>query len=197
MSVPPARRTQLSAASTESTRLQHAKLRISGCGDRIAGSQLVGYHFGSEKLCSGVRRDSNAKGIGSSRVGGGLRRAELKFFFPFTTTLVEVRLNRDRCRWRADEVACLTPAVSLRLSTRSHELLMAWVRLEERGASRKRRLIAPRRCRAVNGQERGNARRDAPAVAVPPFPNRTTQQACGRELSCARLHLVFQPCPNT
>jgi hypothetical protein len=80
------------------TRLQHAKLpnlwmRVIAS----SGSQLVGYHgFGSEKAMEmGDRRDTNAKWDGELDLSELLGDAEVKFFYPFTTTLVEVRLNRE------------------------------------------------------------------------------------------------------
>jgi len=80
------------------TRLRHAK--VPNLWMRViasSGSQLVGYHgFGSEKTIElGVRRDSNAKWDGELDLSELLGDAEVKFFYPFTTTLVEVRLNRE------------------------------------------------------------------------------------------------------
>jgi pimeloyl-ACP methyl ester carboxylesterase len=61
-----------------------------------SGSQLVGYHgFGSEKgVEAGDRRDSSGKWDGELDLSELVGDAEVKFFYPFTTTLVEVRLNR-------------------------------------------------------------------------------------------------------
>ncbi len=62
-----------------------------------SGSQLVGYHgFGSEKaVAAGDRRDSGAKWDGELDLSDLVGNAAVKFFYPFTTTLVEVRLNRE------------------------------------------------------------------------------------------------------
>ena len=62
-----------------------------------SGSQLVGYHgFGSEKvLVAADRRDAAGKWDGELDLSELLGDAEVKFFYPFTTTLVEVRLNRE------------------------------------------------------------------------------------------------------
>ena len=62
-----------------------------------SGSQLVGYHgFGSEKaIVAADRRDAAGKWDGELDLSELLGDAEVKFFYPFTTTLVEVRLNRE------------------------------------------------------------------------------------------------------
>ena len=62
-----------------------------------SGSTLVGYHgLGSERLLdSADRRDSGAKWDGELDLSELVGNAEVKFFFPFTTTLVELRLNRE------------------------------------------------------------------------------------------------------
>ena len=62
-----------------------------------SGSQLVGYHgFGSGKaIDSADRRDSGAKWDGELDLSELVGDAEVKFFHPFTTTLVELRLNRE------------------------------------------------------------------------------------------------------
>jgi hypothetical protein len=62
-----------------------------------SGSTLVGYHgFGSEKsLEFADRRDSGAKWDGELDLSDLVGNVEVKFFYPFTTTLVEIRLNRE------------------------------------------------------------------------------------------------------
>ena len=80
------------------TRLQRA--RLSNLWLRViasSGSQLVGYHgYGSGKaIDSADRRDSGAKWDGELDLSELVGNAEVKFFYPFTTTLVELRLNRE------------------------------------------------------------------------------------------------------
>ena len=80
------------------TRLKRA--RLANLWMRViasSGSQLVGYHgFGSEKsVNAGDRRASDAKWDGELDLSELLGDAEVKFFYPFTTTLVEIRLNRE------------------------------------------------------------------------------------------------------
>ena len=80
------------------TRLKRA--RLSNLWLRViasSGSQLVGYHgFGSEHgLEFADRRASGAKWDGELDLSELVGKAEVKFFFPFTTTLVELRLNRE------------------------------------------------------------------------------------------------------
>ena len=62
-----------------------------------SGSQLVGYHgYGSDKaIDSADRRASGAKWDGELDLSELVGDAEVKFFYPFTTTLVELRLNRE------------------------------------------------------------------------------------------------------
>ena len=62
-----------------------------------SGSQLVGYHgYGSEKaIDSADRRDSGAKWDGELDLSELVGDAKVKFFYPFTTTLVELKLNRE------------------------------------------------------------------------------------------------------
>ena len=62
-----------------------------------SGSQLVGYHgYGSDKAIDGAdRRSSGAKWDGELDLSELVGDAEVKFFYPFTTTLVELRLNRE------------------------------------------------------------------------------------------------------
>jgi len=58
-----------------------------------SGSQLVGYHgFGSEK--SG-RRATDGKWDAELDLSNLVDDAGIQFFYPFTTTLIEVRLNRE------------------------------------------------------------------------------------------------------
>lgn len=62
-----------------------------------SGTELVGYHgAGSEKVSAGAtRRRGEGKWDATIDLSEGLRRAGLEFFVPYTTTLVEIRLNRE------------------------------------------------------------------------------------------------------
>ncbi len=95
---PYARDTSLRCFHVNLTRLKRA--RLPNLWMRViasSGSQLVGYHgFGREKaLGSTDRRDPGGKWDGELDLSELLGAAEVKFFYPFTTTLVQVRLNRE------------------------------------------------------------------------------------------------------
>ena len=61
-----------------------------------SGSQLVGYHgYGSDKTLEMGDRRSGAKWDGELDLSELVGKADVKFFYPFTTTLVELRLNRE------------------------------------------------------------------------------------------------------
>ncbi|MDQ6769674.1 MAG: hypothetical protein M3Z54_06775 [Gemmatimonadota bacterium] len=59
-----------------------------------SGSQLVGYHgFGSEKTLGSNAKDG--KWDASLNLSSLADDTGIKFFYPFTTTLIEIRLNRE------------------------------------------------------------------------------------------------------
>jgi len=63
-----------------------------------SGSQLVGYHgFGSEKTPNAAAgpNGGNAKWDGSLDISSLADDTGIKFFYPFTTTLIELKLNRE------------------------------------------------------------------------------------------------------
>jgi hypothetical protein len=60
-----------------------------------SGSQLVGYHgFGSEKTPDAPNA-RDGKWDGSLDISSLADDTGIKFFYPFTTTLIELRLNRE------------------------------------------------------------------------------------------------------
>ncbi len=62
-----------------------------------SGSELVAYHgIGSERFTAEGRKDAKA-GVWDAEIDltSLLRDGAVRFFFPFTTTLVELRLNRE------------------------------------------------------------------------------------------------------
>jgi hypothetical protein len=60
-----------------------------------SGSQLVGYHgFGSEKSVS-APTGSDGKWDATLDISSLVDDTGIKFFYPFTTTLIELRLNRE------------------------------------------------------------------------------------------------------
>jgi hypothetical protein len=61
-----------------------------------SGSQLVGYHgFGSEKSMADASRAKDGKWDASLDISSLADNTGIKFFYPFTTTLIELRLNRE------------------------------------------------------------------------------------------------------
>jgi len=62
-----------------------------------SGTDLVSYygHASETFTTAGVERDGAGKWDAKIDLTPWLRDAEVKFFYPFTTTLVEVRLNRE------------------------------------------------------------------------------------------------------
>jgi hypothetical protein len=61
-----------------------------------SGSQLVGYEgFGSEKLADEPAAVRQAKWDGTLDISSLSDDTGIKFFYPFTTTLIELRLNRE------------------------------------------------------------------------------------------------------
>ena len=59
-----------------------------------SGSRFVSYHgVGSEKMAGGPARDGKWDAMLDLRPVIGDQK--LRFFFPYTTTLVELRLNRE------------------------------------------------------------------------------------------------------
>lgn len=61
-----------------------------------SGSVLVGYHgVNSEKLLSPDLEEMNRNGVWDARVEFPDEVGGVSFFYPFTTTFVELRLNRD------------------------------------------------------------------------------------------------------
>lgn len=73
-----------------------------------SGSQLVGYTgFGTDKVgdtSSGTSREG--KWDGSLDLSSLLGDAKVKFFYPFTTTLVELKLNREPLPLRGKNEVC-------------------------------------------------------------------------------------------
>ena len=60
------------------------------------GTELVCYHGkGSERLTSAGRKNPNGKWDAQIDLTPYLRTEKFKFFFPFTTTLMEIQLNRE------------------------------------------------------------------------------------------------------
>jgi hypothetical protein len=61
-----------------------------------SGSQLIGYlGFGSEKSTDAPPLTREAKWDGTLDISSLPRDTGIKFFYPFTTTLIELRLNRE------------------------------------------------------------------------------------------------------
>ncbi|HEY6090112.1 MAG TPA: hypothetical protein VD771_10030, partial [Gemmatimonadaceae bacterium] len=61
-----------------------------------SGSQLVGYHgFGSEKLPEIPARHEEGKWDAALDISSLADDTGIKFFYPFTTTLIELKLNRE------------------------------------------------------------------------------------------------------
>jgi hypothetical protein len=61
-----------------------------------SGSQLVGYQgFGSEKLPDSPALNREAKWDATLNISSLPTDTGIKFFYPFTTTLIELRLNRE------------------------------------------------------------------------------------------------------
>jgi hypothetical protein len=61
-----------------------------------SGSQLVGYQgFGSEKLVDAPELSRDAKWDATLDISSLPADTGIKFFYPFTTTLIELRLNRE------------------------------------------------------------------------------------------------------
>ena len=61
-----------------------------------SGSQLVGYlGFGSDKAPDVPALDREAKWDGTLDISSLPSDTGIKFFYPFTTTLIELRLNRE------------------------------------------------------------------------------------------------------
>jgi hypothetical protein len=61
-----------------------------------SGSQLVGYQgFGSEKLADSASLPREAKWDATLDMSSLSDDTGIKFFYPFTTTLIELRLNRE------------------------------------------------------------------------------------------------------
>jgi hypothetical protein len=61
-----------------------------------SGSQLVGYlGFGSEKPADAPALDREAKWDGTLDISSLPSDTGIKFFYSFTTTLIELRLNRE------------------------------------------------------------------------------------------------------
>jgi len=61
-----------------------------------SGSQLVGYQgFGSEKLSDAPAAPREAKWDATLNISSLADDTGIKFFYPFTTTLIELRLNRE------------------------------------------------------------------------------------------------------
>jgi pimeloyl-ACP methyl ester carboxylesterase len=61
-----------------------------------SGSQLVGYHgFGSEKSLADTSRGTDGKWDAALDISSLADDTGTKFFYPFTTTLIELRLNRE------------------------------------------------------------------------------------------------------
>lgn len=93
-------------AGDSSLRCFHVNLdRLSDAGRRTlqlrviasSGSGLVGYHgVGSEKLpVWGGLPDEQGKWDACLDIAAAIGREEVRFFYPFTTTLLELRLNRE------------------------------------------------------------------------------------------------------
>ncbi|OLE98055.1 MAG: hypothetical protein AUG75_00845, partial [Cyanobacteria bacterium 13_1_20CM_4_61_6] len=61
-----------------------------------SGSQLVGYQgFGSEKMADPSSLDREPKWDAALDISSLSDDTGIKFFYPFTTTLIEIRLNRE------------------------------------------------------------------------------------------------------
>src|SRR2546423_1115193 len=61
-----------------------------------SGSQLVGYQgFGSEKMADASSLDREPKWDAALDISSLSDDTGIKFFYPFTTTLIEIRLNRE------------------------------------------------------------------------------------------------------
>jgi hypothetical protein len=61
-----------------------------------SGSQLVGYQgFGSEKSTDGAGRRGDGKWDAALDISSLADDTGIKFFYPFTTTLIEIKLNRE------------------------------------------------------------------------------------------------------
>lgn len=61
-----------------------------------SGSQLVGYHgFGSEKFPGAPARGLDGKWDAALDLSSLADDTGIKFFYPFTTTLIELKLNRE------------------------------------------------------------------------------------------------------
>jgi hypothetical protein len=61
-----------------------------------SGSQLVGYQgFGSEKMADSPSLAREAKWDATLNISSLADDTGIKFFYPFTTTLIELRLNRE------------------------------------------------------------------------------------------------------
>lgn len=61
-----------------------------------SGSRLVGYHgYGSEKEDEDGKKKSDGKWDAVVDISDTLKAEPIKFFYPLTTTLVEIRLNRE------------------------------------------------------------------------------------------------------
>jgi pimeloyl-ACP methyl ester carboxylesterase len=61
-----------------------------------SGSQLVGYQgFGSDKLADSTALNREAKWDATLNISSLPADTGIKFFYPFTTTLIELRMNRE------------------------------------------------------------------------------------------------------
>jgi hypothetical protein len=62
-----------------------------------SGSQVVAYHgYGSDKISAdGMRINRSGKWDAEVNISDTLAKAQIDFFHPFTTTLIQIRMNRE------------------------------------------------------------------------------------------------------
>jgi len=82
------------ARATKKT--QRARAAMDEWQRSSSGSQLIGYlGFGSEKSTDAPALAREAKWDGTLDISSLPADTGIKFFYPFTTTLIELRLNRE------------------------------------------------------------------------------------------------------